>query len=177
MRPPCDASTSAESSQARHLRCCSISWNICTHLLAAWSHWFASWPLRYQSLNLLIRLLLAVLFSSWVLGSQPWLFCHCFSGPNPWLFYFLGHLARVSSTTPNDFNANFSFRITTVDSSTNQLSSDVTGFKNTQASRDNRSRQFPRTTGMSTTLPMYKICTMLMTSNVDSSISRELHRS
>ena len=35
-----------------------------------------------------------------------------------------------------------------VDSSMNQLSSDVTGFTNTLASRDKRSRQFPRITGM-----------------------------
>ena len=95
-------------------------------------------------MKVLVRLLLAMLFSSWVLGSQPW------------PFYFLhGRLARVLFTTSNGFNANFSFGITAVGSSMNQLSSDVTGFKNAQASRGNRSRHLPRTTGMSTTLPMY----------------------
>ena len=57
---------------------------------------------------------------------------HGFSGPNPWL------LARVPSTKSNDFNANFSFGIIdAVHSMENQLNFDVTGFKNTQASRDN----------------------------------------
>ena len=57
-------------------------------------------------------LLLTLLCCSRVLGSLPWLFVHGFSGPNPWLFYFLhGHLSRVSSIKSNDFNANFSFGI------------------------------------------------------------------
>ena len=51
----------------------------------------------------LFRLLLAMLLF------------HGFLSPNPWLFYFLhGHLARVSFTQFNDFNANFSFGITAV---------------------------------------------------------------
>ena len=164
------------------LRCCSISWNICTHssrcLVTLVCFVTSSVPITEGTYPP------AVGYAPFFIGSlgpNPGCFVMVSRVPIPGCFYFLhGHVARVSSTTSNDFDANFSFRITAIDSSMNQLSSDVTGFKNTQASRDNRSRHFPRTTGMSTTLPMYKICctsTMLMTSNVDSSISRELHRS
>ena len=100
--------------------CGNIFWNIFTHsfsrcyVSAVLSHWVASRTLH-------VCLLLAMLLF------------HGFSGPNPWLFYFLhGHFARVSSTKSNDFNVQ-------------QLNFDVTGFKNTQASRDNnakRSRHF-----------------------------------
>ena len=71
------------------------------------------------------------------------LLVHGFSGPNPWLFYFLhGHWARVSSTKSNDFNANFSFGISAAVHPWNQLNFYVTGFKNTQACRDIRSCHF-----------------------------------
>ena len=58
------------------------------------------------------------------------LFCRGSWGPNPWLFCFLHvHLARVSSTTSNDFQCqllpqNHGCRIL-----------DVTSIRNTQASR------------------------------------------
>ena len=105
-----------------HLNCCSvliyiltlwirlhtlwnIFWNICTRSSLLFGH---AGLLRYSSSNTSshVRLLLAMLF------------LHGSLGPNPWLFYFLHvHLARVSSTTSNDFNANFSLRITVADPS------------------------------------------------------------
>ena len=129
---------SAESSQARHwleirtmvfwtLRLCvdffpgpsglihiltlwNIFWNICTHS----SRCFVSAVTLSCFVNsLCLPAVGTALLCSRVLGSLPWLFVDGFSGPNPWLFYFLhGHLARVSSTKSNNFNANFSFGIT-----------------------------------------------------------------
>ena len=94
----------------------NILWNICSHFsFSLLGHtgllWHSSLP---QQHFILVRLLLALLLSH----GQPCLFLHGSLGPNLRLFFF-PHvlLARVSSTTSNDFNANFSPRITTVDPS------------------------------------------------------------
>ena len=89
-------------------------------------------------------LLLAMLLFHGFLGPNSWLFVNGFSGPNPWLFYFLHNpwLRVFHSTKPNDFNANFSFESLLLFTPWNQLNFYVTGFKNTQAFRDNRSCHF-----------------------------------
>ena len=93
-------------SQARHwlkirtimfwtLRCCDISWNICTRSLLGHTGCFVN--SLYLLSKVLVRLLLAMLFLHGSWGPTPWLFSHGFSGPNLWLFHFLhGRLARVS---------------------------------------------------------------------------------
>ena len=132
---------------------------------AAWSHWVTRGTLRHLQQHLiLVRLPVAMLF------------CHGSLGPNHWLFsaWVLGSqsfphvlLARVSSTTSNDFNANFSFRITSYRSirgTSSSLTSQV--FRNTRASQENRNHHLqehilasrhhlPRTPGMSTTMSMH----------------------
>ena len=87
----------------------NIFWNIYTHS----SRCFVSAVTLSCSVNSLCLPAVGTALLSRVLGSLHRLFVNGFSGPNPWLFYFLhGHLARVSSTKSNDFNANFSFGIT-----------------------------------------------------------------
>ena len=74
-------------------------------LFAARSHWVAlALFTTFSNASSLVRLLLAMLIYHGSLGPNPWLFLH-------------GHLARVSSTTSNDFDAN-SLRVTVVDPST-----------------------------------------------------------
>ena len=93
---------------------------------------------------ILVRLLLALFFLHGSLGPNPgclsfftsiW---HVFHPPRPMISMPTSRSESQLSIRP-----------------WNQLSYDVTDFKNTQASRENRNNHLPRTTGMSTTLSMY----------------------
>ena len=98
-------------------------------------------PLLFSLLCLSCFVTLGCFVISCVCLLLAMLLFHGFLGPNPWLFYFLhGHLVRVS------FNQKSMISMPTSPSESlllfnpwNQLNFDVTGFKNTQASRDNRS--------------------------------------
>ena len=89
-------------------------------------------------------LLLAMLLFHGFLGPNPGCFINGFSGPNPWLFYFSSRPFCACFIQPNPM-----ISMPTSPSESlllfnpwNQLSFDVTGFKNTQASHDNRSCHF-----------------------------------
>ena len=89
-------------------------------------------------------LLLAVLLFHGFLGPNPGCFINGFSGPNPWLFYFSSRPFGACFIQPNPM-----ISMPTSPSESlllfnpwNQLNFDVTAFKNTQASRDKRSRHF-----------------------------------
>ena len=99
----------------------NIFWNICTHSSCCF---VSAVTLSCFVNSLCLPAVGTALLCSGVLGSLPWLFVNGFSGPNPWLFYFLhGHLARVSSTSPSELLLLFT--------PWNQLNFDVTGFGNT----------------------------------------------
>ena len=129
-------------------------------LFAARSHWVALALFTiFSNTSSLVRLLLAMLFLHGSLGPNPG--CY-FMGPGvpiPACFSFFTSIWHVFHpphpvisvpTSPSESRLSIH--------PWNQLNSDVTSFKNTQAFRENRNHHshhhLPRTTGMSNTLSM-----------------------
>ena len=116
----------------------NIFWNICTHSSRCC---VSAVTLSCFVNSLCLPAIGTALLCSRVLESLPWLFVNGFSGPSAWLFHFLhGHLFHQPNpmismpTSPSESLLLFT--------PWNELNFDVTGFNNTQASRDNRSCHF-----------------------------------
>ena len=131
----------------------SLFWNICTRFsFSLLGHAGLLWDAQQH----FVRLLLAMFFSHGCLGPGPWQVSLWVLGyQHPAVFFFFTAIWRVfhptfcsppgcvvvSSTTSSDFNINFSLN------PWYQLNSDVTGFGNTQASKENASHHLPRIPG------------------------------
>ena len=151
-----DSCDSCDPSLIHILTLWNIFWNICTAFLCCSVTLCCSGTLHFLQQHLInVRLLLAMLFLAGSLDSQPWL-------SSLWVLGSQSLAVSLSYSRPFGtcfihyyFNANFSLRTKLSTHPWNQLSSDVTDFRNTQASRENTNHHLPRSTGTSTTLSMY----------------------